>query len=109
MFGWLYPLLPSRLFKRLHRITDTCSPSAQHVYYRWKLYSILQGDRCGYWPTDKFRLYQGGSWWIPPPKVKVSMHAAAILVVAIRRTERIFDPFPGGYTNRTLLLRKRMR
>ncbi|CAJ0944640.1 unnamed protein product, partial [Mesorhabditis belari] len=39
-----------------------------HVYYRWKLYSILQGDEPYKWRTQRFRMYEDGSWWEPPQK-----------------------------------------
>lgn len=38
-----------------------------HVYYRWRLYSILQGDDRIKWRLDKFKMFEGGSWWQPPP------------------------------------------
>ncbi|TKR80539.1 hypothetical protein L596_014599 [Steinernema carpocapsae] len=38
-----------------------------HVYYRWKLFSICQGDSPKAWRTERFRMYQNGSWWDPPP------------------------------------------
>ncbi|KHN87272.1 U2 snRNP-associated SURP motif-containing protein [Toxocara canis] len=38
-----------------------------HVYYRWKLYSILQGDSPHSWRMKRFRLFDEGSWWEPPP------------------------------------------
>ncbi|XP_036421289.1 U2 snRNP-associated SURP motif-containing protein isoform X8 [Colossoma macropomum] len=41
--------------------------SPAHVYYRWKLYSILQGDSPTKWKTDDFRLFKNGSYWRPPP------------------------------------------
>ncbi|CAF4463186.1 unnamed protein product, partial [Rotaria magnacalcarata] len=37
-----------------------------HTYYRWKLYSILQGDTVATWRTDAFRLFKNGSLWLPP-------------------------------------------
>ncbi|RUS15187.1 hypothetical protein BC937DRAFT_92780 [Endogone sp. FLAS-F59071] len=40
--------------------------SPEHVYYRWKLYSILQGDRKNHWQTDPFQMFDEGPWWIPP-------------------------------------------
>lgn len=40
--------------------------SAIHTYYRWKLYSILQGESPREWSTTKFRMFNGGSIWIPP-------------------------------------------
>ncbi|XP_072126469.1 U2 snRNP-associated SURP motif-containing protein-like isoform X1 [Mobula birostris] len=38
-----------------------------HVYYRWKLFSILQGDSPTKWRTDDFRIFKCGSVWHPPP------------------------------------------
>ncbi|KAM9317430.1 U2 snRNP-associated SURP motif-containing protein isoform 2-T2 [Gastrophryne carolinensis] len=38
-----------------------------HVYYRWKLYSILQGDAPTKWKTEDFRMFKNGSFWRPPP------------------------------------------
>ncbi|XP_069049539.1 U2 snRNP-associated SURP motif-containing protein isoform X2 [Lepisosteus oculatus] len=40
--------------------------SQEHVYYRWKLYSILQGDPPNEWRTADFRMFRGGSLWRPP-------------------------------------------
>ncbi|XP_049332338.1 U2 snRNP-associated SURP motif-containing protein [Astyanax mexicanus] len=40
--------------------------SQEHVYYRWKLYSILQGDSTSEWKTSHFRMFRGGSLWRPP-------------------------------------------
>uniref|UniRef100_A0A669CQU9 U2 snRNP-associated SURP motif-containing protein n=1 Tax=Oreochromis niloticus TaxID=8128 RepID=A0A669CQU9_ORENI len=41
--------------------------SPAHVYYRWKLYSILQGESPAKWRTDDFRMFKNGSLWRPPP------------------------------------------
>ncbi|XP_064194692.1 U2 snRNP-associated SURP motif-containing protein-like isoform X1 [Anguilla rostrata] len=41
--------------------------SPAHVYYRWKLYSILQGDSPTKWKTEEFRMFKNGSLWRPPP------------------------------------------
>lgn len=38
-----------------------------HIYYRWKLFSLLQGDLQAKWRTDEFRMFKGGSVWKPPP------------------------------------------
>ncbi|XP_039622431.1 U2 snRNP-associated SURP motif-containing protein isoform X2 [Polypterus senegalus] len=40
--------------------------SQEHVYYRWKLFSILQGEPPNSWRTKDFRLFKGGSIWRPP-------------------------------------------
>ncbi|KAM7390377.1 hypothetical protein PAMA_008509 [Pampus argenteus] len=41
--------------------------SPAHVYYRWKLYSILQGEAPVKWRTEDFRMFKNGSLWRPPP------------------------------------------
>ncbi|KAI5753880.1 hypothetical protein M8J77_004102 [Diaphorina citri] len=41
--------------------------SPAHIYYRWKMYSILQGDQPKEWRTNEFRMFDGGSVWRPPP------------------------------------------
>ncbi|KAK3912286.1 U2 snRNP-associated SURP motif-containing protein [Frankliniella fusca] len=38
-----------------------------HIYYRWKLFSLLQGDLQAKWRTEEFRMFKGGSVWKPPP------------------------------------------
>ncbi|XP_013149692.1 PREDICTED: U2 snRNP-associated SURP motif-containing protein, partial [Papilio polytes] len=40
--------------------------SPAHVYYRWKLFSMLQGDSPKQWALHDFRMFQGGSVWRPP-------------------------------------------
>uniref|UniRef100_A0A1A8FD57 U2 snRNP-associated SURP motif-containing protein n=3 Tax=Nothobranchius korthausae TaxID=1143690 RepID=A0A1A8FD57_9TELE len=44
---------------------DNQSPA--HVYYRWKLYSILQGESPAKWRTEDHRMFKNGSLWRPPP------------------------------------------
>uniref|UniRef100_A0A673H6P6 U2 snRNP-associated SURP motif-containing protein n=1 Tax=Sinocyclocheilus rhinocerous TaxID=307959 RepID=A0A673H6P6_9TELE len=38
-----------------------------HVYYRWKLYTILQGESPTKWKTEDFKIFKNGSIWRPPP------------------------------------------
>ncbi|XP_063058800.1 U2 snRNP-associated SURP motif-containing protein isoform X2 [Engraulis encrasicolus] len=40
--------------------------SQEHVYYRWKLFTILQGESPSQWRTADFRMFRGGSLWRPP-------------------------------------------
>ncbi|KAI7865341.1 hypothetical protein BDF14DRAFT_1825991 [Spinellus fusiger] len=40
--------------------------SEEHIYYRWKLYSMLQGDTKSQWRSEAFQMYKEGVWWIPP-------------------------------------------
>ncbi|CBY24516.1 unnamed protein product [Oikopleura dioica] len=37
-----------------------------HSYYRWRLYSILNGESFTFWRTNRFKLYLDGPWWKPP-------------------------------------------
>ncbi|XP_014681632.1 PREDICTED: U2 snRNP-associated SURP motif-containing protein-like [Priapulus caudatus] len=41
--------------------------SPAHVYYRWKTFSVLQGDTPNKWRADEFRMFKNGSIWRPPP------------------------------------------
>jgi len=38
----------------------------EHIYYRWKLFSILQGDRPDRWSKEPFVMFENGSNWEPP-------------------------------------------
>ncbi|KAF5303092.1 hypothetical protein FQR65_LT08424 [Abscondita terminalis] len=38
----------------------------EHIYYRWKLYSMMHGETYKKWSTKKFRMFKNGSLWIPP-------------------------------------------
>ncbi|ENN80269.1 hypothetical protein YQE_03263, partial [Dendroctonus ponderosae] len=40
--------------------------SPAHIYYRWKVFSVLHGDAQKDWKTKEFRMFQGGSIWRPP-------------------------------------------
>lgn len=40
--------------------------SPEHIYYRWRLFSILQGDTKDRWKTADFCMFKGGSVWRPP-------------------------------------------
>lgn len=40
--------------------------SLGHIYYRWKLFSLLQGDTVSDWRQRDFRMFKGGSVWKPP-------------------------------------------
>lgn len=39
----------------------------EHIYYRWKLFSILNGDDPYNWRIEKFRMFEDGPLWKPPP------------------------------------------
>lgn len=36
-------------------------------YYRWRLYSLLQGESLFAWRSRPFRMQPGGRWVVPPP------------------------------------------
>lgn len=55
----------NNIFYTFRFLFENYSPA--HTYYRWKLYSILQGDGQKEWHTDDFRMFKGGSVWRPPP------------------------------------------
>uniref|UniRef100_A0A336N3G9 CSON005757 protein n=1 Tax=Culicoides sonorensis TaxID=179676 RepID=A0A336N3G9_CULSO len=40
--------------------------SPAHIYYRWKLFSLLQGDSITEWNEKEFRMFKNGSIWKPP-------------------------------------------
>lgn len=39
-------------------------------YYRWKVYSLSQGDTIQNWRTDPFQIFRNGTIYIPPPLKK---------------------------------------
>lgn len=41
--------------------------SPPHIYYRWRLFSVLQGEHPSKWRPEEFRLFKNGSLWKPPP------------------------------------------
>lgn len=40
--------------------------SPAHIYYRWKLFSLLEGDSTTEWREKEFRMFKGSSIWKPP-------------------------------------------
>lgn len=41
--------------------------STVSVYYRWRLYSLLQGDSLTHWRMDPYRIESySDRWWVPP-------------------------------------------
>ncbi|KAK5673360.1 hypothetical protein QVD99_000809 [Batrachochytrium dendrobatidis] len=45
-------------------LRDTKSP--EHIYYKWKLVSLLQGDSTDSWSTEPFVMIEHGPLWVPP-------------------------------------------
>ncbi|CCF75581.2 U2-associated protein SR140 [Babesia microti strain RI] len=42
----------------------------ENVYYKWKVYSLCQGDEINSWCTDPYWIFKGGSKWIPPHNLR---------------------------------------
>ena len=40
--------------------------SPEHLYYRWRLFSMLQGETKDKWSMEPFRMFKHGSMWKPP-------------------------------------------
>lgn len=40
--------------------------SAEHAYYRWKVFSLKNGDLPNWWKCQPFVMFEGGSIWYPP-------------------------------------------
>jgi len=41
--------------------------SAEHIYYRWRVWSLSNGDSLSDWRVEPFLMYKDSSLWIPPP------------------------------------------
>lgn len=41
--------------------------SPENMYYRWRVFSLLQGDTMDQWNASPFVMFTGGPTWIPPP------------------------------------------
>lgn len=70
---------------------DNVSPA--HVYYRWRLFSVLQGEHPSKWKTKEFRMFKGGPMWRPPPVNPYSQGMPVELISdeeasPVRETER---------------------
>lgn len=43
---------------------------ADHQYYRWRVYSLTQGDTLAQWRQEPFLIQQGGAVWHPPRRAE---------------------------------------
>lgn len=50
----IYNFIKITLFRFLFE-----NQSPAHIYYRWKLFSMLQGDSPREWKTNEFRMFKG--------------------------------------------------
>ncbi|KAJ2557699.1 hypothetical protein GGH12_006119, partial [Coemansia sp. RSA 1822] len=49
--------------------------SNDHVYYRWRMYSLLNHDTKQKWHSSMFVMYDEGPVWEPPTRVDVELQA----------------------------------
>ena len=61
LFLLFYLKLILLYFKRF--LFENRSPA--HIYYRWKLFSILQGDPANKWRIEEFRMFKGQVFFRP--------------------------------------------
>eukprot|EP00878_Enallax_costatus_P008741 GHUV01009136.1.p1 GENE.GHUV01009136.1~~GHUV01009136.1.p1 ORF type:complete len:411 (+),score=80.68 GHUV01009136.1:1630-2862(+) len=50
--------------------------SPEHIYYRWRLYSLAEGDTLRTWRIDPYLMIEGGQAWIPPPMLEADLAAS---------------------------------
>ena len=43
--------------------------SSEHLYYRWKTYSLAQRDSVSTWRSTPFQMMISGPFWVPPSRV----------------------------------------
>jgi U2-associated protein SR140 len=41
--------------------------SPANVYYKWRVFSLLNGDSLTAWRIAPFQMFMGGPFWLPPP------------------------------------------
>jgi U2-associated protein SR140 len=59
----------------------------EHVYYRWRLFSLANGDSLRSWKVDQFLMVEKSNRWIPPPMTLIS----AATRNTMQRTEKRED------------------
>jgi U2-associated protein SR140 len=64
-FGIQFEKLVSQKDSSLGFISNTSLP--EYAYYRWRIYSVLQGDNMDSWKTSPFQMVVNGPIWHPPP------------------------------------------
>ncbi|ORX92772.1 hypothetical protein K493DRAFT_263093 [Basidiobolus meristosporus CBS 931.73] len=73
--------------------------SPEHVYYRWKLFSMLQGDQKGFWRTEPFYMFDEGAIWIPP-EIPFNEESAQCLSESDYDSENDLEEGPKGALSR---------
>eukprot|EP00727_Mastigamoeba_balamuthi_P013353 m51a1_g8640 putative u2 snrnp-associated surp motif-containing (554) ;mRNA; r:1399-3713 len=61
--------------------------SDDNNYYRWRVFSLLQGDTEQRWRTSSFQMFAGGPVWVPPPCARAEREAEERRARAARRAE----------------------
>jgi U2-associated protein SR140 len=59
--------------------------SPEHVYYKWRVYSLTQGDTLQTWRVEPFLMVEGGNRWVPPPMTVFG--SKGVVVTAAQRGE----------------------
>lgn len=55
----------------------------EHAYYRWRVFSLAQGDSLTRWRTDPFVMIEGGLRWTPPdPALRPDTTAPPSIAIA---------------------------
>jgi U2-associated protein SR140 len=49
--------------------------SPEHIYYRWRIYSLSSGDNLRSWRVDPFLMVENSMRWMPPPMTLAAMAA----------------------------------
>lgn len=57
--------------------------SQDNMYYRWKMYSLLQGDEYDSWRKEPFQMFVNGPYWIPPPQANGANTDSGMMPVSI--------------------------
>ena len=54
----------------------------EHAYYRWRVFSLAQGDSLTRWRTDPFVMIEGGLRWTPRPRAPTGHDRASSIAIA---------------------------
>eukprot|EP00891_Asterochloris_glomerata_P009463 jgi/Astpho2/9463/Aster-x1581 len=65
--------------------------SPEHIYYRWRLFSLAQEDSMRSWKVEPFQLVEGAARWIPPP---MTMNAGGPQQTAAQRGGELLKDKP---------------
>ncbi|XP_046851921.1 U2 snRNP-associated SURP motif-containing protein-like [Xenia sp. Carnegie-2017] len=86
--------------------------SPEHIYYRWKLFSILQGDSQTKWKTKEFRMFKNGSVWRPPnctSYIGEEVEETVVETVVEKKEEKKVEPSKPSRSTKKGLLSDRNR